>query len=221
MVRIPVGMEVTRKVPPHGVLTKAKQIGTTYGVAYSRQADLIFNSAFLKRHSGMGPLGGGGIYVIDPNNIDLNADLSFMDFDELGIPTSDEGGTYTEPTANNQEFFSPVIGTNAQRDLPADKADPNNDPAAYSQAGKLSFGDMEISEDGRYLWIVNLYDRKLYSIDLLDPFNPTAPTLADVGTRVKGFPIPDPCTTTENGEYRPFGSEDSPRKNLCWGSLFR
>lgn len=190
--------------PPHGVLAKAKQIGATYGLAYSRQANLIFNSAFMKRHSGFGPLGGGGIYVIDPNNIDLNANLNFMDFDALGIPTSDEAGAYVVPTANNQIFYSPVIGTNAQRGLPADKTQPNNDKAAYTQVGKLSFGDMEISEDGRYLWIVNLYDRKLYSIDLLDAENPTAPTLADVGTRVKSYPIPDPCSTTENGEYRPF-----------------
>lgn len=190
--------------PPHGVLALTKQIGATYGLAYSRQADLIFTSAFMKRHSGFGPLGGGGIYVVDPNNIDLAGSLAFMDFDALGIPTSDEVGAYTFPTANNQEFVSNVIGTNAQRGLPSSKGSPNNDPAAYTQAGKLSFGDMDISEDGRYLWIVNLYDRTLYSIDLLDPFNPTAPTLADVATRVKAYPIPDPCTTNANGEYRPF-----------------
>ncbi|MCF8237260.1 MAG: hypothetical protein K9I85_03835 [Saprospiraceae bacterium] len=190
--------------PAHGVLAITKQIGSAYGVAYSRQSDLIFTSAFMKRHSGFGPLGGGGIYVVDPNNIDLVGSLAFMDFDALGIPTSDEIGAYTFPTSNSQEFVSNVIGTNALRGLPATKSTPNNDPAAYTQAGKLSFGDMDISEDGRYLYIVNLYDRKLYSIDLVDPFNPTAPTLLDVGTRVKAFPIPNPCTTTENGEYRPF-----------------
>lgn len=190
--------------PPHGVLALAKQIGSTYGLAYSRQANLIFTSAFMKRHSGFGPLGGGGIYVIDPNNINLSANLNFMDFDALGIPTSDEVGAYVVPTANNQIFYSPVIGTNVQRGLPADKAQPNNDKAAYTQVGKLSFGDMEISEDGRYLWIVNLYDRKLYRIDLLDAENPTAPTLVDAGARVKAYPIPDPCNTPENGEYRPF-----------------
>ncbi len=190
--------------PPHEIYAVASQVGTVYGVAYSRQAKKIFTSAFLKRHSGMGPLGGGGIYIIDPNNIDLAGSLAFVDFDAIGIPTSNEAGAYTFPTANNQIFASNVIGTNSQRGLGPNKEDPNNDPAAYSQIGKLSFGDMELSEDGRYLWIVNLYDRKLYSVDLVDPFNPQAPTLANAGTRVKSYAIPDPCSG-DQGEHRPFG----------------
>ena len=41
-------------------------IGSVWGVAYSRQAKRIFTSAFLKRHAGLGTLGSGGIYMIDP-----------------------------------------------------------------------------------------------------------------------------------------------------------
>ncbi|MEZ5056993.1 MAG: SdrD B-like domain-containing protein [Saprospiraceae bacterium] len=193
--------------PPHGVLAQNKQIGATYGVAFSKQAQKIFTSAFMKRHIGMGPLGGGGIYILDPNApFDPNADLSFMDFDALGIATSDEANPYSNAKIGfNVVQFSPVIGSNTDRGLIADKTQPNTDPAAYSQVGKVSFGDLEISEDGRYLYLVNLYDRKLYQIDLVDPFNPQAPTPANAATRIKGFDIPDPCTTMASGEFRPFG----------------
>jgi len=43
-------------------LASASQIGSTYGVAFSRQSQKIFTSSYLKRHVGMGPLGPGGIY---------------------------------------------------------------------------------------------------------------------------------------------------------------
>jgi hypothetical protein len=193
--------------PPHGVLAQSKQTGATYGVAFSKQAQKIFTSAFLKRHVGLGPLGGGGIYILDPNApFDPNADLSFMDFDALGIPTSDEINPYTDAKiAYNVVQFSPVIGSNSDRGLLPDKTLPNSDPAAYCQTGKVSFGDLEISEDGRFLYVVNLYDRKLYQIDLVDPFNPQAPTIATAPTRIKSFDIPDPCTTMASGEFRPFG----------------
>ncbi len=52
---------------PHDVVAAAKQIGTTWGLAYSRQAKKVFTAAFMKRHAGMGPLGPGGIYLIDAN----------------------------------------------------------------------------------------------------------------------------------------------------------
>ncbi len=188
--------------PAYDVAALQKQVGSVYGTAYSRQAKKIFVSAFMKRHSGFGPLGGGGIYMLNAEPpFNTTANLNFVDMDAIGIPTSDESGVYTanvSPDASTVQY-SPVIGTNLQRGLPASRATPNNDPAAYAQVGKLSIGDIDISEDGRYLYAVNLYDRKLYELDLTDPLNPLAPTNA----KTKAFAIPHECTAA-GGEYRPF-----------------
>lgn len=195
-------------------LASNSQVGTTYGVAFSRQAKKIFAGALMKRHCGFGPLGPGGIYMIDP---DTAAVTNFLNLHDLNIFTADVTGAYPGNIINgatwNGSFydpplvvpFSPVIGTNAERGLEIDSPNPQPDAAAYDQVGKLSLGDIDISDDGRYLYVVNLYDRKLYEIDLGNPKAPTAPTLISAAARVRSWVIPDPATTPAQGEHRPFG----------------
>lgn len=197
---------------PEHLATNA-QVGTTYGVAFSRQAKKIFAGALMKRHCGFGPLGPGGIYMIDPTTA---AVTNFLNLHDLNILTCDTSGAYTSNvvsgTWNGSQYspplevpFYPVIGTNAQRGLEIDSTNPQPDAQAYDQPGKLSLGDIDISDDGRYLYVVNLYDRKLYEIDLGDSKNPTAPTIVNAAARVRSWVIPDAATTAAQGEHRPFG----------------
>ncbi|HHH55237.1 MAG TPA: hypothetical protein ENK91_16360, partial [Bacteroidetes bacterium] len=126
---------------PFDTVALYSQLGTVHGVAYSRQAKKVFTAAFLKRHAGLGPLGGGGIYWLDPEPpYDLNANLNFMDLDDLGIATSDETSPYTDNPPGSSALtvtFSPVIGTNVERGLSPDRTQPSHDRAAYTQIGKL------------------------------------------------------------------------------------
>ncbi|MBK7340532.1 MAG: hypothetical protein IPQ10_01390 [Saprospiraceae bacterium] len=169
-------------------LAKASQTGTLWGNAYSKQANRIFVSAMIRRHCGMGPLGPGGIYMINPASPDLNANLAFANLDALGFSTHAASGAYN-------------IKSNTTRALPAQpNFTPTTDADAYDQVGKTSLGDMDISENGRYLFVINLFDRKIYRLDLQDPANPQIPTAAQISS----YNITNPCSSSTDGEFRPF-----------------
>jgi len=192
-------------VPPPNMLATIGEVGSLYGVAFSKQAQKVFTSAVLRRHAALGPLGSGGIYLVDPFSAAADKTTDFLNLDAIGIATQNAGGSYPPPSGNNTSPVSGYIGTNAERGLPAAVDAPSTDYAAGDQIGKVSIGDIDISDDGRYLYVVNLYDRKIYEIDLVDPANPQAPTLANVATRVRSWDVPNPATMANQGEHRPWG----------------
>ena len=156
--------------PSHSILARANQVGTTWGIAYQRETATIFVGAFLKRHTGLGPSGPGAIYAID--NAQNVTDFAILN-----------AGTDPHPTTS---------GT------------PNNSPAwmqdsdSWAAVGKVGLGDLEMSDDGRTLWAVNLFDQSLteISINVVNGV-PVAgnQTIHDLSNR------PDNCAP---GDVRPF-----------------
>jgi hypothetical protein len=200
-------------------------IGATWGVAFSKQAGKVFTSAFLKRHAGLGVLGSGGIYLLTPTATSFNV-TNFYDMDAVGNlgayrtradaaalpPAYGVGSSFTLNAANTIATYTGandapsgkpigfgVIGTNVQRGLPASNTAINYDPAAFDQVGKVGLGDLEISDDGKFLFVINLYDRKVYRLTLNDAFNPTSVI------SVTSYSLP--AVTVTNGVLRPFGAK--------------
>ncbi len=200
-------------------------IGATWGVAYSRQAGKVFTSAFLKRHVGLGVLGSGGIYLLTPTATSFTV-VNFYDMDAAtngGAYRTRADAAATPPTYGSTTSYSltgsntiinylgsidaasgkpvgmGVIGTNVNRGLPAANTLENWDPAAFDQVGKVGLGDLEISDDGKYLFSINLYDRKVYRLELNNAYNPTS-VIA-----VTSYALP--ATTVTNGVLRPFGAK--------------
>ena len=200
---VPTGHSNSTGANPPTVLSTYAEVGALYGVAFSRQAQKIFTSAVMRRHTAFGPLGSGGIYMVDPY-AGGSPTVNFLDLDAIGIATRGVGAYPANP-GNNTSPVSTVIGTNTERNLNLTAFTPSTDLAAGDQVGKVSIGDIDISDDGRYLYVVNLLDRRLYEIDLGDPLNPSAPTLGNVATRVRSWPIPDPGVDAKAGEHRPWG----------------
>ena len=133
------------------------------------------------------------------SSFNITQSANFPDFG--GSPTHTQTITYNgsiDP-ASNLPCGLGVIGTNFQRNLPAAKSTHNNDPAAFDQVGKVSLGDLEISDDGKYLFAVNLYDRAIYRLTLNDPYAPTAVTA------VSTYSLP--AVTVSNGVLRPFAAK--------------
>ena len=182
-------------------LAYGSSIGSVWGTAYSRQSKKLFVSAFLKRHVGLGAAGPGGIYMLDPATpTPAGTTPTNMSLDALGIATQGSGA-YTATAVG----FHAVIGTNAQRGLTTGGALPSHDPSAYGQVGKVSLGDLDISTDGRYLFTTNLYDRKVYRIDLTNPDNPTFPTTAAGIKSYTALPWLSGGFSCDQGVARPFG----------------
>ncbi len=156
------------------------QIGSTWGLSYSRTRQRLYASAFLKRHVGLGSGGLGGIYVVDPTSGTPNGTL---------FTTIPNAGT---------------IASNAARGL-GNPANPSRDPTAFGLLGRMGLGDMDISPDEQFLYVVNLNDRQIYIVDIENP-----------GTSHASVPIPDP--SCNGGVAQPFGLKVY-RNNLYVGVI--
>lgn len=175
----------------------ASYIGNCYGLAYSKQAGKLFTAAFIKRHAGLGTLGSGGIYMVD-TALTTSSVVNFFNMDGSGYPTRSNSASgapafgastsYSVSSATAMSYLGTtdavtglplgqcVVGSNAARGLTGTASAENADPSAYGQVGIAGLGDIEVSEDGRYLYVVNLYDRKVYRHTLNSITNPTAVT---------------------------------------------
>ncbi|GAB2558432.1 hypothetical protein GCM10027190_05260 [Spirosoma areae] len=160
-------------------LATTAQIGTAWGVAWNKNTKRVFTSATLKRHAGLGPAGLGGIYVVNYTNPASPVTSTFLSVTSLGINVGS-------------------VPTNTARGLTGDKNTPSADSLAFALTGKVGIGDLDISEDNSTLYFTNLFDQKLYAIDITQ-YNLTGalPTAANVTS----FAIPASCT---GGNYRPW-----------------
>lgn len=162
----------TGPMPTH--IAKASEVGSLWGMDYQARGKTILTSAIVRRHVGLGPLGTGGIYKF---NTVTNVLQPLIDVKTIGIDT----------------------GPDPHTDLPADKLLTSQDAASVAAAGKVGIGSIALANDEKTLYMVNLYDRKLYS------FNVGIPASTPNSSSVKSYSIPNPCS---NGEYRPWGVKE-------------
>ncbi|GAB4042374.1 SdrD B-like domain-containing protein [Spirosoma litoris] len=161
--------------PPNHLAT-AGEVGAVWALAYQRRTKKVFSASVVKRHVSFGPGGPGGIYITD---IASGTTTTFMSVSSVGIDVGDD--PHADPLAN----------------LFGDKTQASTDPGSMSAAGRMSFGGMDISEDDKTLYFINLKDRKLYSLFIDSPA--VVPTSA---TAVKSWSVPNPGCS--NGDFRPW-----------------
>ncbi len=149
------------------VLARAKQTGTLWGLAYDRSRQQLFTSAVAKRHSAFGPLGPGGLYRYQAGK-GLEA---YASLEQLGITTA--------PAPFN-------------RDLSGDLNKASHDSLMFDLVGKVSLGGIDLSLSNQQLFVINLYDQKLYQLAVT----------GDTPRLVKAFTLPSPDAKT--GVFRPW-----------------
>ncbi len=152
----------TPPIVPATPIATGAQTGNTYGLAWSRTSRKIYTSAYMKRGVGYGPGGPGAIYVTNPSApasgalyVDLNAVF---------------------PGSVGPDTHSFTLGGTAPNQFVLD------DAANPDLVGKDALGDLEISKDDRYLFVVNLFDRKLYRIPTSGALNSATITRYDIPT---------------------------------------
>jgi hypothetical protein len=212
------GNEPLGSNPPTNVAS-GEIMGVTWGNAYSKHSQKLFTSALVKRHVGLGTLGTGGIYMLTPTGATFTV-TPFYDLDANGYQTRANGtcglaygnsSSFTVDATGQQVTYngtidasgSPcglgVVGTNdTERQLPINIGNfPSYDPAAFDQVGKVGIGDIDFSDDGKYLFVTNLYTQKILRLELNDAINPTGVVSVHI------FDLP--AIGCNNGILRPWG----------------
>ena len=180
-------------------LANAEDIGATWGVAVQASTQTVFTSSVLKRHVSLGPDDTnpatsthttGGIYAIDYSNPATPSVALWLDLNTLsGINT----------------------GADPHSGLGGDPTAPYHDTDAFAAVGKISIGDLDISEDGTTLYAMNLNEKTLIVIDIASK------------TVVNQYTIPNPgCTNSDNTIIAAYNFTDAgvsiEGKGLTWAS---
>ncbi len=155
-------------------MAQHKDVGTLYGVAWPQNNPAyVFASAYMKRGTGFGPLGSGGVYRLEVGGTPPASVTQWAT-----IPNTDDG-----TVAHNFDENGDHTTTSYDNDI------------THAHIGKTSLGDLEVDLSGNLLYVVNLYDKHLYSL----PTTGTPPVSAtDLGAITK----PANCVA---GDFRPFG----------------
>ncbi|KGA15182.1 hypothetical protein GM51_15520, partial [freshwater metagenome] len=173
------------------------QTGAIWGLGYQRTTGLLFTSAVVRRHADLGPQGIGGLYVMryGDNGVAAQFDLSSV-FSAQGVAFTDDATKWTR-TARGIATPSPLTSTNALLGQ-------SIDVPGFDGVGKEGIGDIDVSPDGQFLWVVNLYERTLLRIALTG--TRAAPAL---GTLTE-FAIPTNVCVENGSEERPWAVDPRP-----------
>lgn len=152
--------------------------GSIWGLTYDRTEQVIYMSAFLKRHVDIGPNGLDAIYMFDK--------------------TTDTVGLWAEVSNMGVNVGSDDLGVRGLAGI----NDPSRDVIAYNATLRRGFGDIELDRITRTMWFINLEDRQLYGISNVTPENGSLKTSDDI---IGPFDVQPGEITCVDGLLRPFG----------------
>ncbi|SKA90921.1 hypothetical protein SAMN06295879_1390 [Agreia bicolorata] len=166
----------TDSYPDRVVLATVPQVGSTWGSSFQASTGSLFAAATYKRHAGLGPLGLGGIYRVT-GAVEADGDLApsgssgvqeWLDVRSLGIDVGSVAADATPTAQGGRGLGWPST--------------PTIDADAFVQAGKVGIGGIAVSTDQKSLYFVNLFDKKIYQLDISDPaVQPTVKNVIDLG----------------------------------------
>jgi len=117
-------------------IAEKSDTGAIWGVAFDEYEDIIYTSAFLKRHADYGPDGAGAVYWSDDNG------ATWQSFNAASIPALSRDLSGVAP---NETSY---------------------DADAFANVGKYGLGDIDLTPDRNTLLVSNLSDNTVQIVDV-------------------------------------------------------
>jgi SdrD B-like domain/Secretion system C-terminal sorting domain len=171
------------------------ELGSVFGLTFQKSTRTLIMSAYLKRHIGFGPNGMGAIYksTVDATGVPAAAAL-LVNVSAIGINVGTDPRTVALPAASNTR---------------------NADVGVFSEVGKRGIGGIDVSEDGKDLYLVNMFEKKLHRINIGSPLKTTFAAADVTGT----WTITDPATAGLT--WRPMACKTANGKVYVGGVVVR
>jgi hypothetical protein len=163
-------------------------IGSTWGIAHQKNTNRVFASSFLRRGSPLAD-GPGFIYVMDYTT--ATPTLAHK-FNLQGIAPANGGANIDLGTVTRTYITTGITAGAAGNNQVPPPGNRMIDLDAFGKVGRMSFGDNDLTEDGKTLWVVNLFQRALIKLDVSNNTATTIPTLSTINqyilSGITGYP---------------------------------
>lgn len=189
------------------------EVGSTFSLAYQLKQQRFFQTAFMKRMSGFGPKGLGGVYIMTKVGADWDNTASF---DLNGVTPSNGGGvldfgsvTRTTTPGTNAATAN-YISINDQWSLSSGTGSDGRDNDAFFKVGTMSIGGAEVDRCEDTLFLINIFQNKLLTVDVSgSTASLNNATAAVLGPLTKSYTLSSisgyPTAVGAGNNIRPFG----------------
>lgn len=179
--------------------TTIQQTGAVWGKAFHKESRYLYAASVLQRHIGLAQ-SPADIFVVDYST----TPSQFLGSFSLQGITPTNGGNPIDLgsvcRATDCATDTGNTGIAADYTLSTTPTAPNIDLDAFSKVGKISYGDIDIHQATDTLWLVNLNQRALISIDINSTFA-NLPSSNVNQYLIDSMPNAPSCT---GGELRPW-----------------
>lgn len=177
-----------------------RAVGSLWGIGFQKTHNRYFFSSFLKRHVGFGPKGVGGVYMagISGSNYTLTGSFTLQGVTPNNGGSALDMGSVTRVTSPNTSDNYIATGSDAA----------GKDMDAFGKIGKVGYGDIDVDDKNQLLFLVNLNQRKLITVNIAGTTaslnNASAATLGPLTNAYDILSLPGVPSCT-SGQLRPFG----------------